>query len=164
LLPMVCAILTVRGQPAVSRLEGIVEDPSGGAVTKAAITAESQQTALRTTVLSDDRGLYVFPSLPPGDYTLTVAARGFQTAKLTGLVLNVSTTVTAPIRLAVGAVTETINVEARETSVQLADAQGGGVVARRDIEVLPQQERNPMKLAIFQSGVQVMAGSLGLSR
>src|SRR5690349_15843887 len=91
LLLMLCAIATIRSQPALSRLEGIVEDPSGAAVTKAAITAENQQTGLRTTVLSDDRGLYVFPSLPPGDYTLTVAAPGFQTAKLTGLVLNVST-------------------------------------------------------------------------
>jgi hypothetical protein len=36
-------------------------------------------------------------------------------------------------------------------------------VARSDIEILPQQERNPMKLAVFQAGVQVTAGSVGLS-
>lgn len=163
LLLTFCATLVARAQPPVARLEGTVEDPSGAAVTIAEITAENQRTGLRTAVLSNHLGLYVFPSLPAGEYTITVAAPGFQTAKLTGLALGVSTTVTAPVRLTIGAMAETINVSAKETPVQVADAQGGGVVSRRDIEVLPQQERNPMKLAIFQPGVQVMAGSMGLS-
>jgi len=64
-------------------------------------------------------------------------------------VLYASSTVTAAIRLELGLSSETLNVVAKETPVQLADAQGGGVVAHRDIEVLPQQERNPMKLALF---------------
>jgi len=158
-----CLIFSALAQPPVSRLEGTVEDPSGGAVIGARITVENRQIGYKATTLSDSRGLYVFLSLPPGPYSVITEAAGFRRAELGGLVLDVSSTVTAPIHLELGATSEKVNVVAKEIPVQLADAQGGGIVARNDIEVLPQQERNPMKLAIFQPGVQVTAGSVGLS-
>jgi len=163
LLMLLYVAISVLAQPPVSRLEGTVQDPSGGTVIGARITAENRQTGYKATALSDGRGFYVFLSLPPGPYSVITEAAGFRRAELGGLVLDVSSTVTAPIHLELGAISEKVNVVAKEMPVQLADAQGGGVVARHDIEVLPQQERNPMKLAIFQPGVQVTAGSVGLS-
>jgi Carboxypeptidase regulatory-like domain/TonB dependent receptor len=160
---LLCFAFSVLAQPPVSRLEGTVEDPSGGVLTGARITAENQRTGYKATALSDSRGLYVFLSLPPGPYSVRTEATGFRRAELSGLVLEVSSTVTVPIHLEIGGTSETVNVVAKETPVQLADAQGGGVVAHRDIEILPQQERNPMKLAVFQPGVQVTPGSVGLS-
>ncbi|HWB84327.1 MAG TPA: TonB-dependent receptor [Bryobacteraceae bacterium] len=163
LLPL-CFSLSVMAQPSVSRLEGMVEDPSGGTVAGAQVKATNQQTGYEAAILSDNQGYYVFLSLPPGRYSLAAEATGFRRAELTGLVLDASSTVTANVRLELGTTSETLNVIAKETPVQLADAQGGGIVARRDVDILPQQERNPMKLAIFQPGVQVIAGSVGLSR
>src|SRR6266567_1384352 len=113
LLPL-CLALSALAQPPVSRLEGIVEDPSGAAVASARIKAESRQTGFRATVLSDHQGLYLFPSLPPGQYTVTVEANGFRKAELTGVVLNASSTATVPARLEVGALSETVNVAAQE--------------------------------------------------
>ena len=164
LLILLCFAFSVLAQPPVSRLEGAVEDPSGGAVIGARITAENWQTGYKITAFSDSRGFYVFLSLPPGPYSVTTEAAGFRRTVLSGLVLDVSSTVTAPIHLELGATSETVNVVAKETPVQSTDAQGGGVVARTDIDILPQQERNPMKLVVFQPGVQVTAGSVGLSR
>src|SRR5215469_17500969 len=164
LLILLCFAFSVLAQPPVSRLEGAVEDPSGGAVIGARITAENWQTGYKITAFSDSRGFYVFLSLPPGPYSVTTEAAGFRRTVLSGLVLDVSSTVTAPIHLELGATSETVNVVAKETPVQSTDAQGGGVVARTDIDILPQQERNPMKLVVFQPGVQVAAGSVGLSR
>lgn len=162
-LLLYCVTLSALAQPPAARLEGIVEDPSGAPVIDARVTAKEQHTGLSTGVRSNREGLYVFLSLPPGEYTVTVEANGFRTTELRALVLNVSSTVTAPVHLELGAMTETIDVRARETSVQLADTQGGGVVAQHDIELLPQEERNPVKLAVFEPGVQVSAGSIGLS-
>jgi hypothetical protein len=163
LLTLLCFAFSVLAQPPVSRLEGTVEDPSGGAVIGARITAENRQTGFNAAVLSNSHGLYVFLSLPPGTDSVRTEAPGFRGTELSGVVLDVSSTVTAHIRLELGATSETINVVPKETPVELADAQGGGIVARRDIEVLPQQERNPMKLAVFEPGLQVTAGSVGLS-
>jgi hypothetical protein len=61
-------------------------------------------------------------------------------------------------------VTEAITVAAKEATVDVSDAQGGRIVAMRDIEVLPQLERNPIILAIFQPGVQIVGGNIGFSR
>src|SRR5215470_3550074 len=123
---------SVMAQPPVSRLEGTVEDPSGGAVIGARITAENRQTGHKATVLSDSQGFYIFLSLPPGKYSVVTEAAGFRRAQISNLVLDVTSTVTAPIHLELGATSETVNVVAKETPVQLADAQGGGVVARSD--------------------------------
>src|SRR5215831_10061943 len=96
-LILLCFAFSVMAQPPVSRLEGTVEDPSGGAVIGARITAENRQTGYKSTALSDNRGFYVFLSLPPGQYSLVIEAAGFRRAELSGLVLEVSSTVTAPI-------------------------------------------------------------------
>ena len=63
LLLGLCLGATGLAQPSVARLEGTIEDPSGGAVTSAQITAVNQTTGSRTNVLSDLQGLYVFPVL-----------------------------------------------------------------------------------------------------
>src|SRR5437763_1437951 len=76
LLPF-CVVLSALAQPPVSRLEGIVEDPSGGAVIGARIKAENQLTGFNARVLSDSQGFYVFLSLPPGRYSVAVEATGF---------------------------------------------------------------------------------------
>ena len=162
-LLLLCLALSTLAQPPVSRLEGTVEDPSGAGVAGVRIRAENPQTGYDATVFSDSQGLYVFLSLPPGRYDVTAEAAAFRRVVLSGLVLDASSTVTTPIRLELGATSETVNVLSKETPVQVADAQGGGVIARRDIDVLPQRERNPMKLAIFQPGIQVTAGSVGFS-
>src|SRR5215831_1201413 len=155
--------IAALAQAPVARLEGTIEDPSGAAVAGARVTVVNEMMGFSTSLLSDQQGLYVFPAMPPGNYSVRVEASGFQKAVLNGIALNVSTTVTAPVRLEFGPTTETINVEAKEAAVQVADPQGGGVVALRDIQLLPQAERNPIKLAIFQPGVQVMPGPIGFS-
>jgi hypothetical protein len=151
-------------QVGTSRLEGIIEDPSGAVMPEAAITAENEKNGLRTTVFSDSLGYYVFLSLAPGQYTLTVQADGFRPGVLRGVALNVATTVAAPVRLEISAAAQTVSVEAKQTTIQGSDAQVGREVVLRDIEVLPQLERNPIALAIFQPGVQIVGGNIGFSR
>src|SRR5262245_36708644 len=112
-------------QVGTSRLEGIVQDPSGAVIPGAAITAENQKTGLRATGTSNEQGYYVFLSLAPGEYTVTAQAPGFGPAVLKGVTLNVATTVAAPFRLAIGAPAEQLTVEAKQTAIQVSDAQLG---------------------------------------
>ena len=113
-LIFLCFAFSVVAQPPVSRLEGTVEDPSGSAVIGARITAENWQTAYKMTAFSDSRGFYVFLSLPPGSYSVTTEAAGFRRAVLNGLLLDVGSTVTAPIHLELGATSETVTVWPRK--------------------------------------------------
>ena len=54
-------------------ISGTVTDATGGAVSKADVTATNSDTGIRQTVVTDDKGFYSFPSLPVGRYDLEVA-------------------------------------------------------------------------------------------
>jgi hypothetical protein len=161
---MVCLSVSVIAQVATSRLEGLVQDSSGAVIPRAGITAVNNRTAVSTITLSDTEGSFRFLSMAPGEYTVTAEAPGFRKLVIKGVVLNASATVVENFRMQLGAVTEAITVEAKETTMQTSDAQSGATVSMREIEVQPQLDRNPIVLAIFQPGAQIIGGNIGNSR
>src|SRR3954453_4625474 len=102
--PMALAQETTAG------IQGTVRDSSGGSI--AAATVEVAGPALIGTrrVQTDDGGNYRLAALPPGEYTMTVTAKGFRTARQAGLELAVGRMPNLDMRLEVGAVAETIEV------------------------------------------------------
>jgi hypothetical protein len=154
----------VFAQVATSRLDGMVQDQSGASVPGATVTVVNTKTDAKFTFTVGADGLFVFPSLQPGTYTLTAEAPGFRKAIYQNLALNVSETVSQNIRMEVGLVAETVMVEANAVRVQTSEAQIGRSVTLRDIDVLPQLGRTPIILAVFQAGVQVDPGDVTFSR
>ena len=146
--------------PAGGRATG----PVGAVVPHARVLALEDRTGLSASTIANAQGYFVFLSLQPGEYTVTADAPGFRKAVIKGVILNAAATVVEDFKLEIGPVTEAINVEARKTTVQLSDSQVQRVVAVEDIASLPQLERNPIALAIFQPGVQIRGGNIGLSR
>ena len=63
----------------IATLSGTVSDPSGAAVPNAKVTVHSLATGLDRVIETDGAGLYVAPSLQPGDYKVSVTAAGFCT-------------------------------------------------------------------------------------
>ena len=59
-------------------IQGTVTDPSGAVVGGAAVTASNLSTGVRTERKTTDAGFFVLSLLPPGEYTVTVNAPGFQ--------------------------------------------------------------------------------------
>src|SRR5437016_2734900 len=64
----------------VSGINGIVVDSTGAIVPGAAVNVRNQTTGGTWNVVTNDRGAYSFPVLPPGTYTITVTHEGFETA------------------------------------------------------------------------------------
>src|ERR1700733_12721323 len=58
-------------------LTGVVTDPSGAVVPNANVTVHSLATGLDRVLVTDGAGIYVAPSLQPGDYKVSVTAAGF---------------------------------------------------------------------------------------
>ncbi|MEK7409437.1 MAG: TonB-dependent receptor [Acidobacteriota bacterium] len=157
-------VASAYAQVSTSRLEGVITDQSGAVVPGVKIVAVNNKTQVKLETDSSGQGLYVFPSLPPGEYTVTVEAQGFRKAVRTGVVLNVGETVAENINLEVGSVAESVVVEANALRVQTADAQIARAITLRDIDVLPQLGRGPIILAIFNPGVQINPGDPSFSR
>ena len=151
-------------QVSTARLEGVILDPSGSAVSGAVVVAVSKATALSFSTTSSEQGMYTLLSLSPGEYTVTVEARGFRKTVLSNVILVVAGTTTENMRLELGPLAETVTVQAKDTAIRIADSQGSHEAAIRDVEVLPQLERYPITLALFQPGIQIAGGNLVFSR
>lgn len=158
-LALVALIILLAGfafaQLSTSRLEGTVQDQSGAMIPGAKIEVVNVKTGIKSDTEANAQGAYIFPSLAPGTYSMTVESQGFRKASIANLELNVAATLTQVVKLEVGSVTESVVVEANAVRVQTADAQIARAITLRDIEMLPQLGRGPILLAIFNPGVQI---------
>ena len=89
---------------------GTVTDATGGSVAGAQLTLTNEATNVAQKIRSAPRGSYVFEAVPVGSYTLRVEATRFKTYVATGIQVHVQNTVTADVRLEVGAVSSVVSV------------------------------------------------------
>ena len=150
-------------QVGTARLDGTVVDETGAVIPGATIKAAAQKTGFGLTTTTNAEGDYVFPSLQPGTYDVSVEAKGFRTSVVSNLELNVAVTLTQKFKLEVGQVTERVEVQTEAVTLQTTDAQIGRTISLRDIDTLPLISRSPMNLAVFMAGIQLNPGSPSFS-
>ncbi len=141
-----------HAQVVTARLDGTVRDTAGAVVPEAALSARNVSTGVITTATSDQSGNYVFPSLAPGTYELSVEKQGFATRVMTGIVLNVAQKATVDSTLNVGQVNQTVTVEGSAPLVNSASASMGTVVNQQSILDLPLNLRRTGALALVVPG------------
>lgn len=66
-------------QSGTARVQGTVEDPSGGVIPAAVITIHSLERGTDTVLTANNDGIYVSSPLPIGNYSVRVTANGFTT-------------------------------------------------------------------------------------
>ena len=147
--------LSLFGQVQSARVEGTIVDSSKGVIPGVKVSMVNTRTQLKLDAESDGSGYYLFPSVPPGFYTLSAEAQGFRKASITNLEVNVGLSIRQEIRMEIGNVTESLTVEANSVSIQTSDATISRAVTLKDIDTLPQLGRGPISLATFQPGVQL---------
>jgi hypothetical protein len=149
-------------QTSTTTLSGTVYDPSGAVVGGAEVTATNDATGVPFKQNTNEAGLYSFPSIGVGTYTVTVEIPGFKTARVTGITLNVGTPAVRNITLELGAAAETVSVEAAPITVNTSNATLGNIVERAAVVTLPLNGRNPLNLIVLEPGV-VQTGSTGVN-
>src|SRR5258708_24392912 len=132
----------LSAQTGVGQIQGTISDASGAVVPNAVVVLENTQTDNRFQTVTNEAGLYVFPSLTPGDYRLTVSAPGMKTweAKAT---LVAGQRAVINLALEVGRSTEQITVAGDVTPVlSTSSPTVATVVERARIEQLPLNGRS----------------------
>jgi hypothetical protein len=158
----VFATASLVAQTSTSQITGTIRDSSGAVVPGAKVTATNEATGVGYTQETTSAGLYAFPSVPIGMYTVTAETKGFRTIKKTGQELVVNTPLTVDITLEVGSATETVVVQGEATQIQTENATLGNVVQEKAIRDLPLNGRNPFNLLTLEPGVvQRSAGAAG---
>ncbi|MFN9262122.1 MAG: TonB-dependent receptor domain-containing protein [Acidobacteriota bacterium] len=153
-------ILLVPGfaQTSTTQFSGTVSDSSGAIIPGATVVATNEATGLKYTLATTDAGLFAFPSIPVGSYSLVVEKTGFKKFQLAKIVLQINTPATVNATLEIGSATETIQVEATAEILQTTGATIGNVIERKAIEALPLNGRNPLNLLIYEPGVVQRSG------
>lgn len=138
---------------ASSTLTGTVTDTSGSVIGAAAVTARNVDTNVSTSTMTDESGLYVIPTLTPGTYEVEVKKDGFKSTLRPGVVLHTDSATQVNFSLQVGALSQTVTVEAGAPLVELASATIGGTVNETSVVELPLNGRSWTDLATLQPGV-----------
>jgi hypothetical protein len=140
---------------------GTVQDSTGAVVPGAKVTLTAVDTGIKWESTSDGSGDYLFAQLKPGHYSLEASKTGLQTVTVSNIELLVGQRPRVDIMLKVGAVTQTINVNAG--GVQLLETQTssvGAVIQQKPIVEIPLNGRDFMQLMTLAPGVQpVLNGS-----
>ena len=142
----------------VATLTGRITDPSGAVIPQAAVTARSIDTGVATTTETTGEGYYSLSALPPGRYEVTISKPGFVPVRQTGLDLAVQQIARLDVTLKVGAISETVEVQAQAPLLESESATVGMVIGNRQVTELPLLGRNTYALAMRVPGVRPSAG------
>src|SRR6266705_541599 len=104
--------LSAMAQETTGGLQGTVKDPSGAVVPNAKVVVTGTSLVGSKELETDSSGYYRFANLPPGNYTITVTAKGFKTFKRAGLTLEVGHLPTSDVVLEVGTAETIVEVSA----------------------------------------------------
>ncbi|MEJ7607409.1 MAG: TonB-dependent receptor [Bryobacteraceae bacterium] len=118
-------------------ITGLVLDSSGASVPDAKVVLRNPATGLSQTVNSSANGGYTFVYLSAGTYSVAAEKEGFRRAEAASVKDQVNTTARVDISLQVGAVQETVQVEATAPLLQTDRSDLGRVVDNRAIQKLP---------------------------
>src|SRR5262245_17855509 len=116
-LAAVCPISS-HAQVLYGSIVGHVKDASEAAIPDAAVTIRNTETNQTRTSRTNDAGDYSFPTIASGPYELTVSKTGFSNVTRTGLEVATNNITRLDITLQVGAVSESVMVNATSAVLQ----------------------------------------------
>src|SRR5579871_2247563 len=113
------------GQSQTGSLSGTILDANSSAIPGATIDATLAAAGVTLHAISNDVGLYVFPNLPPGIWTIAAEKPGFKKLVREGIEIFIAQRQTLNIQLEVGDVQQRVEVTATQTSLDIDTSERG---------------------------------------
>jgi len=149
------------GQSFTATVRGVVSDASHAAIPSVKVTLTEVSRNLEHTAVSDSSGRYLVTALPPGTYTLTAQAPGFEKFLQQAFELQVQQEATINIDLLVSGVATSVEISASAPLINATSADLGTVVENRFIQSLPLAGRQPLTLIALAAGITPVNTSAG---
>jgi hypothetical protein len=141
----------------IGAIKGYVRDPSGAPIPNAAITLQNEKTGVITKGISDATGLYQFLDLNPSTYTVSAEAKGFRQTLIAHVVVLVDQIVPVDVQLAVGNITQTVEVSSSVELLQTESPTTGVNITTQQVSNLPLANRQFTDLATLAPGTSFAA-------
>jgi outer membrane receptor protein involved in Fe transport len=145
--------LAAVAQESTGGIQGTVSDQSGAVVPGAAVELNSPALITPQKRTSDSAGFYRFLNLPPGVYVIDVTATGFRKYRETSINLMVGKLLPVDVKLEVGAVTQTVEVQATPIIVDTTQSKIAVNVTSDQIASIP-KGRSFADLITFAPGAR----------
>jgi len=153
-----CVLVHAQG---LGTIVGTVTDPSGSVVPNANVKIIDEGTSASRVTTTDAQGYYVFPSLRPTTYTLSVDIPGFAGFSRKGITLQADESATVNIALTLAQTGQEVTVEGTPSLVNTTTQTLSEVVDTRRIVDLPLDGRNPASLALITAGTLLAPNANG---
>jgi hypothetical protein len=140
------------GQTVQGQINGTVTDPGGNVIPGASIVLKSLETGVERKSVTSAAGVYFLPSIPPGRYSLSISASGFQPYDIPEILLTVNQSRTVDAQLSIGTMRQTVEVSASPVALDTTTSNIGTVVQHRDIVEIPLNGRNFTQLILLTPG------------
>lgn len=152
-------------------ITGEVHDASGAVVPGAAVSVQDEGTGAHRSATSNGAGVYSFPSLLPGSYTVKVEKAGFRPITRKEVLLQVQQTIRIDFAMELGNVNQAVEVEGGAPQLDTENATVGTVIENKRVVELPLNGRNFLQLLALSPNVNFgfanngdIAGRLGGDR
>jgi hypothetical protein len=134
------------GQLTSATLTGRVTDSSGSVIPNALVTATDSTTGVITHAETDGQGDYALTGLAPDTYRLIFSKDGFKSYGQNGLIVTVGQRATVNAVLLVGAVSQSVIVEAASDMINLQSPTVSTSIDNKMTQQLPLNGRNVLQL------------------
>jgi outer membrane receptor protein involved in Fe transport len=148
-------------QEITGNISGTVTDTSGAAVPDAKVDLSNIATGATRSTTTNSAGIFFFTSLPVGDYNITVLKDGFKKAEINTIHVNVNDKLTFNVKMALGAVTEHVEVTSEAPILQTESAEVSNLVGNSQMKSLPLNQRDFGQLVDLVPGVAPDNGRVG---
>jgi hypothetical protein len=141
------------------RISGTVKDATGAIIPQSTVSVTNIAIGVKQTATSDDSGVYSFPLLGVGTYSIEASATGFETQTHQGIRIDVNTTLTIDFTLNVAQQSQTVQVSAGAVQVETTDTQIGQTIESKQVTDVPLNGRSYTDLLAVQAGVSPITTS-----
>jgi hypothetical protein len=139
---------------------GTVRDTSGAVVPGAKVTLTNAATGISTVKTTGDDGAFEFSAVRPGAYLVTSEKTGFSMALMDNVQVQVGARLRTDLQMAIGQVTEKVEVTASSPLIETDSSQRGQVISGDQTRALPLISREYSSLALLTNGVKLGGTSL----
>ena len=122
-------------------IRGSLKD-AGGVVPGVEVTLTNEQTNVKRSTVTNERGEYVFANVDPGNYRVTAALQGYKTVDRAGIRVGTQQFLTLDLTMEVGAITESVTVTGQAPLIETGNASQGTVLDSAALQTLPAPGRN----------------------
>lgn len=118
-------------------IEGVVRDASGLVLPGATVEAKNDMTTVVISSTTDGQGVFRFPSVAPGTYTLTVNLSGFQSRTASEVRVGLGQIKKVDFSMPLAGVTESVQVTAETPLVDVRSTARQANIRAEQVELLP---------------------------